>query len=159
VAVIGGGIGGLVAARALLRRHFEAYVFEAAPELREVGAGVALGPNAMKALRSLDLEEPVRAVAGDTRRQLMRSWRRGRTISAVERAQQARRFGAAAANVHRADLLDVLAVGFPDRAITLGTRASSVATDGAVARARFEDGSEIEADVIVGADGIHSAVR
>ena len=64
VAVIGGGIGGLVAARALRRRGIEVRVYEAAPELREIGAGVALGPNAMKALRALELEEPVRAIAG-----------------------------------------------------------------------------------------------
>ena len=56
IAVIGGGIGGLTAAQALLRRGFDVTVYEAAPELKEIGAGVALGPNAMKALRSLDLE-------------------------------------------------------------------------------------------------------
>jgi len=159
VAVIGGGIGGLAAARALTRRGIEVHVYEAAPELREIGAGVALGPNAMKALRALGLEDAVRAVAGRTRRQLLRSWRSGRVISAVERDQQAQRFGAAAANVHRADLLDVLAAAVPSGAVTLGARCAAVATDAGVARARFVDGSEIEADVVVGADGIHSAVR
>ena len=64
IAVIGGGIGGLTAARALLRRGFEVHVYESSPELREIGAGVALGPNAMKVLRSLGLEDQVRAVAG-----------------------------------------------------------------------------------------------
>jgi len=78
VAVIGGGIGGLVAARALLMRGLEVDVFEASPELREVGAGVALGPNAMNGPAApLHLEEPVRAVAGETRAQVMRSWRSG----------------------------------------------------------------------------------
>jgi salicylate hydroxylase len=159
VAVIGGGIGGLTAARALSRGGFEVSVFEAAPELREIGAGVALGPNAMKALRSLGLEDAVRAVAGRTRRQLLRSWRSGRVISAVERSQQAERFGAAACNVHRADLLDVLAASVPDAAVTLGARASAVEADGGVTCARFEDGRLAEADVLVGADGIHSVVR
>jgi salicylate hydroxylase len=64
VAIIGGGIGGLIAARALRRRDIEVAVYEAAPELREIGAGVALGPNAMKVLRSLGLEDEVRAIAG-----------------------------------------------------------------------------------------------
>ena len=67
IAIIGGGIGGLTAARALLLRGFDVRVFEAAPELKEIGAGVALGPNAMKALRSLDLEERVRAIAFESR--------------------------------------------------------------------------------------------
>ncbi|HEU0074335.1 MAG TPA: NAD(P)-binding protein, partial [Dehalococcoidia bacterium] len=63
IAVIGGGIGGLTAAQALLHRGFEVSVHEAAPELKEIGAGVSLSPNAMKALRSLDLEDGVRSVA------------------------------------------------------------------------------------------------
>jgi salicylate hydroxylase len=159
VAVIGGGIGGLTATRALLRRGFEVRVFEAAPELREIGAGVALGPNAMKALRSLDLEDAVRAVAGRTRRQLLRSWHSGRVISAIDRRQQAERFGAAACNVHRADLLDVLAASVEGAVVTLGARAGAVETESGVTSARFEDGSGVEADVLIGADGIHSAVR
>ena len=61
VAIIGGGIGGLMAGRALCRRGIEVAIYEAAPELREIGAGVALGPNAMKVLRSLGLEDDVRA--------------------------------------------------------------------------------------------------
>jgi salicylate hydroxylase len=159
VAVIGGGIGGLTAARALLRRGFEVRVYEASPELREIGAGVALGPNAMKALRSLELEDAVRAVAGRTRRQLLRAWRNGRVISAMDRAQQVERFGAAACNVHRADLLDVLAAAVPGAIVTLGARARAVESDRGGARARFDDGNEVEADVVVGADGIHSVVR
>ena len=66
IAVIGGGIGGLAAARALQQRGFEPKVYEAAPELKEIGAGIALHPNAMKALRSLDLEAAVRAVAWES---------------------------------------------------------------------------------------------
>jgi salicylate hydroxylase len=159
VAVIGGGIGGLTTARALLRRGFEVSVFEAAPELREIGAGVALGPNAMKALRSLGLEDAVRAVAGRTHRQLLRSWRSGRVISAVDRRQQAERFDAAACNVHRADLLDVLAAAADGARITLGARATAVEVEDGAIRVRFADGVACEADVLVGADGIHSAVR
>src|SRR5260370_31681103 len=86
IAVIGGGIGGLTAARALLRRGFEVSVYEAAPELKEIGAGVALGPNAMKALRSLDLEDNVRAVAWESENALLRNWRSGRIISKTPRS-------------------------------------------------------------------------
>src|SRR4051795_1608786 len=93
IAIIGGGIGGLTAAQALLRKGFEVAVYEAAPELKEIGAGVALGPNAMKALRSLDLEDAVRAVAWESDYGLLRNWRSGRIISKTPR-QQAARFGA-----------------------------------------------------------------
>lgn len=81
IAVIGGGIGGLTAARALRQRGFEPRVYEAAPELKEIGAGVALGPNAMKALRSLDLEVAVRAVAWESEYQVIRDWRSGRVLT------------------------------------------------------------------------------
>src|SRR5690349_18796266 len=160
VAVIGGGIGGLTAARALVRRGFEVNVFEAAPELKEIGAGVALGPNAMKALRSLELEDSVRAVAFESENALLRNWRSGRIISRTpRRGYLLDRFGATGCTVHRADLLDALAAGVPGSLVRLGARCVSVVADGSVASARFTDGTEVEADVIVGADGIHSAVR
>jgi len=159
VAIIGGGIGGLAAARALSRRGIEVRIYEAAPELREIGAGVALGPNAMKVLRSLDLEDDVRAVAGRSEWALTRNGRTGRVISRTSRAQQADLFGSAAATVHRADLLDVLAHSLPSHIVTLGARCTGVEPDGEVAVAHFQDGTEVEADLVVGADGIHSAVR
>jgi 2-polyprenyl-6-methoxyphenol hydroxylase-like FAD-dependent oxidoreductase len=159
VAIIGGGIGGLVVARALTRRGVEVAVYESAPELREIGAGVALGPNAMKVLRAFGLEDAVRAIAGRSEWALTRNGKTGRVISRTGREQQRMLFGSAGATVHRADLLDVLAQSVPSGIVTLGARCTGVVTsdDGAVAR--FQDGSEAEADVIVGADGIHSAVR
>lgn len=159
VAIIGGGIGGLTAANALSLAGIEAAVYEAAAELREIGAGVALHPNAMKVLRAIGLEDGVRAVAGQAQRQVLRNWKTGRVIGSTSRRQQAASFGIEGATAHRADLLDVLARALPAGMVTLGRRCTQVRTDGEVAAARFADGSEIEADVIVGADGIHSPVR
>ena len=159
VAIIGGGIGGVTAARALCRRGIEVAIYEAAPELREIGAGVALGPNAMKVLRSLDLEDDVRAIAGRWEWAVTRHGKTGPVISKTSREQQASLFGSAGATVHRADLLDVLAHSLSSDIVTLGARCAGVETDGGVAVARLEDGSEVEADVVIGADGIHSAVR
>jgi len=160
IAVIGGGIGGLTAAQALLQRGFEVSVYEAAPELKEIGAGVALGPNAMKALRSLGLEAAVRDVAWESEYQLLRNWRTGRIIQRTPRTGPLlRRYGATGCSVHRADLLDVLGSSLPQEILHLGARCMSVESDEHVAVAKFTDGSEVEADVVVGADGIHSAVR
>ncbi len=159
VAIIGGGIGGLTAARALCQRGIEVAIYESAPELREIGAGVALGPNAMKVLRSLGLEDDVRAIAGRWEWALTRNGKTGRVISKTSRQQQATLFGSAGATAHRADLLDVLSHSVRSELVTLGTRCIGVDPDGPVAVARFEDGREVEADVIIGADGIHSAAR
>jgi salicylate hydroxylase len=160
IAVIGGGIGGLTAARALVLRGFDVRVYEAAPELKEIGAGVALGPNAMKALRSIGLEDAVRAVAYESDNALLRNWRTGRIISSTPRRGFLQsRFGATGCTAHRADLLDALASGVPHEIVALGARCQSVEASDDGAAARFTDGTQAEADVVVGADGIHSKVR
>jgi len=159
VAIIGGGIGGLTAANALSRAGIEVAVYEAAAELKEIGAGVALHPNAMKVLRAIGVEGSVREVAGRSSWQVMRNWKTGRVIARTSRDQQVATFGIAGATVHRADLLDVLAGALPAGQVTLGQRCTQVRPDGDTAVARFADGGEIEADIIVGADGIHSPVR
>jgi 2-polyprenyl-6-methoxyphenol hydroxylase-like FAD-dependent oxidoreductase len=159
VAIIGGGIGGLTAANALLRAGAEVSVYEAAGELKEIGAGVALHPNAMRVLRFIGVEDAVRKVAGRSEYAVTRDGITGRLISKTSRARFAEIQGIEPATVHRADLLDVLAAALPDRLVTLGKRCASVDGGGDTAVARFADGTEAEADVIVGADGIHSAVR
>src|SRR6202035_2826484 len=90
---------------------------------------------------------------------IMRSWRSGRIISRARRGDFRKTFGAPNFTVHRADLLDVLRGALRTTAIRLGARCSAVETRDQGAAVRFADGSEIEADIVVGADGIHSAVR
>ncbi|HTW04925.1 MAG TPA: FAD-dependent monooxygenase, partial [Streptosporangiaceae bacterium] len=109
VAIIGGGIGGLTAAIALSRAGVEVRVHEAAAELREIGAGVALHPNAMRVLRAIGVEDGVRKVAGRSEWAVTRNGTTGRLISKTSRSQQGALQGIEGATAHRADLLDVLA--------------------------------------------------
>ncbi|MGH3284683.1 MAG: FAD-dependent oxidoreductase, partial [Streptosporangiaceae bacterium] len=130
VAIIGGGIGGLTAANALSRAGIDVAVYEAAAELKEIGAGVALHPNAMKVLRAVGVEDNVRRVEGRSQWQVMRNWKTGRIIAKTSRQQQAASFGMQGATVHRADLLDVLASAVPAGLVTLGKRCTAVRADG-----------------------------
>jgi salicylate hydroxylase len=159
ISIIGGGIGGLSAALALHRRGMEVIVYEQAPSLGEIGAGIGLGPNAVKAFRALGLESDVIAIGNTAEWQIMRSWRDGRIISRQPVAAATAKFGAPHLTVHRADLLNVLAHALPEKFIRTAARCVAVVPERDVAIARFADGSEIESDVVVGADGIHSAVR
>jgi salicylate hydroxylase len=159
VAIIGGGIGGLTAALTLSRAEIEVAVYEAAEELKEIGAGVALHPNAMKVLRANGVEEAVRDVAGGSHQRVTRNWKTGRIITKTSPRQQTSLFGAEGATALRADLLDVLAGALPPGLVSLGKRCTGVESNHDVAVARFADGREAAADVVVGADGIHSGVR
>jgi salicylate hydroxylase len=160
IAIIGGGIAGLAAAVALHRRGIEAAVYDQAGELSEVGAGVQMTPNAMRALRALDLEAAAMAVAFEPENQVLRSWKSGRVIYRTPVRRVFREtFGAPLCSFHRADLLGVLAAPLPDSAIHLNARCVAVAPGDGQAVARFADGSAVEADIVIGADGIHSTVR
>jgi salicylate hydroxylase len=159
VAIIGGGIGGLAAALALERRGAEVVVCEQSPALSEIGAGLNLTPNAVKALRALGVEGKVNAIASRSDFLNIRSWKSGRYISRTRRGDFDQKFGAANLTVHRADLLDVLAGALRTTDLRYGVRCTGVESSGHGATARLPDGGAIEADIIVGADGIHSAVR
>jgi salicylate hydroxylase len=159
IAIIGGGIGGLSTALALERHGAETIVCEQAAALNEVGAGINLTPNAIKAFRALGIEAEVEAIGSGSEFQMIRSWKSGRLISRVRRGDFRKKFGAPNLTLHRVDLLNVLSGALRTTEIRLGKRAVTVEHRERAAMARFADGSEIEADIVVGADGIHSAVR
>jgi salicylate hydroxylase len=159
IAIIGGGIGGLTAALALKQRGFEVTAYEQSSQLGEIGAGVGIAPNAVKAFRSLGLENELLAIGWTAESQIMRNGQDGRIISRQPIADSTAKFGAPHLTVHRADLLNVLVRALPETCIRTAARCVSVTSDSNGAVARFSDGSEIESDVVVGADGIHSVVR
>lgn len=158
IAIVGAGLGGLVAAIALHRAGFQATIFEQARAFGEVGAGIQVGPNAVKVLRALDLEQGLERFGAMPEHHVGRSWQSGRVLfKSATRVACLERFGAAFYQVQRSDLHAHLRKALPADAIRLGVRCTSVEIDPATLR--FADGTEETFDAIVGADGMHSMVR
>jgi salicylate hydroxylase len=160
VLVVGAGIGGLTAALALRESGFDAHVYEQARVLREVGAGLALGPNAVRVLHRLGLAQDLRAVGVRSGSWDFRDWQSGAVLGRVPLAEAAEtRWGAPFYNVHRADLHDALRSAVGDQHITLGAYCVSVEQHGSEVAISFADGRQATGDVVIGADGVHSVVR
>ena len=160
VAVIGGGIGGFAAALSLLRAGVDVHVYEQAGEIREAGAGIQISPNATRILDRLGLAETLATVGVQPLTLRQRRWDDGRTLSCAPLGSTAEAaFGAPYYQVHRSDLLSVLTNGFPGERVHLGHRLTGLIDHGDRVEGRFENGKSVCVDVLVGADGIHSAVR
>jgi len=160
VAVLGAGIGGLAAARALRADGVAVTVYEQAKQFARVGAGINLTPNATRCLFALGLREPLVAQAVAPPYRLSRTWDTGEVTSRLELGADAQeRYGAPFLQLHRADLHEILLTGL-DAPIHLDHKLGGYerCPDGRV-KLHFESGEEAVADVLVAADGIHSKVR
>ncbi|MGH3321482.1 MAG: FAD-dependent monooxygenase [Streptosporangiaceae bacterium] len=158
-AVVGAGIGGLAAAAALHRRGWRVDVCERAQTLEPVGAGIALAPNALRALDTIDAGDALRAHAAIQGRGGIRHPRGGwmtRTDTGAVRA----RFGDPVLAVHRAELVGILADLLPADRLHLGTEAVAVDEGGPIRPARLStNAGELTADAVIVADGISSSLR
>lgn len=158
--VAGAGIGGLTAALAMRRFGTEAALFEQAPRIGALGAGIQLSPNAVRVLFALGLEGPLRQVQTVCSGLEARSWKSGRRILWVPMGEGARaRYGAPYLLLHRADLQAVLLQALGEGAVHCGGRCVGFEQDGSRARLLLADGRHETGDLLVGADGIHSVVR
>jgi FAD-dependent urate hydroxylase len=157
--VVGGGIGGLTAAVALRRAGVEAVVFEKAGELREIGAGISLWANAMKALQKLGLYEAVLAIGRPLRPKGELRSPSGEVFYEFPAAAMEERFGGVTGVVHRADLQKTLHAALGEEAIRLGAEVTGFEQDKGGVVVRFAGGREERCELLVGADGLHSVVR
>ncbi|WP_246207375.1 FAD-dependent monooxygenase [Bradyrhizobium rifense] len=160
VAVIGGGIGGCSAALALQRVGCIVDVYEQVPVKGEVGAGIQISPNASRLLNVYGLAQQLEAIAVRPSMTEARRWDDGRILSREQLGPAMERdFGAPYYHVHRADLLNIISGAIPQHCLHMGRRCIGLVQHDDRVEVMFEGGSTVEADVVVGADGIHSAVR
>ncbi|QRE75554.1 FAD-dependent monooxygenase [Methylobacterium aquaticum] len=162
VAVIGGGIGGLTLGLALRAHGLRAEIYEQAAELAEIGAAVALSANATRELARLGLGPALAAVSTEPTELIFRDGRSGARIAAHpvrDGGAYRTRFGAPYYGVHRADLQKVLSGGLAGEGLHLGHRLAALDQNGDVMALTFANGVEVEADLVIGGDGVRSAVR
>lgn len=158
--MVGAGIGGLITAIALRKGGHEVTVFEQADKLAEVGAGIIVGPNAVKVLRALDLEAAINVVSVEPNKHLLRNWQSGRVLFDQQmKGVFCDSFGAPYLQAHRADLVHLLFEQLPSDCIKFNSAVASVQSSPDTALVKLVGDSESEFDAIVGADGIKSAVR
>ena len=163
VIVVGAGIGGLTAALSLLRRGIAVEVYEGAQALGEIGAGFQIGANGARVLFELGLESAIRQSWSQIDGKVVRLWNTGQTWKLFDLGPlSVERYGLPYFMMHRADLHRILAqavTALDPRAIRLGRRAVGARVDERSATVSFADGGSATGDVLVGADGVHSAIR
>ncbi|MEM9289744.1 MAG: FAD-dependent monooxygenase [Pseudomonadota bacterium] len=162
LAIVGAGIGGLVAALALAKRGVKAKVYEQAPALEAVGAGISLTPNASRVLEGLGLYDFLIENAEQPSANLTRHYKTWDLLIDIQREDARGEYGAPYYQIHRADLhtalVDALEAEVPD-CISTGKALEHIEQDVGGALMRFADGSEAKADIVVAADGLRSVVR
>jgi 6-hydroxynicotinate 3-monooxygenase len=160
IAIVGAGIGGLATAAAL--RHFgiDATVYEQADAFARVGAGIQQSPNAVKVHRGLGIEERLRDVGFAPSSSLNRDAFSGKVTNDHPLGHEVEeRYGAPYLTLHRGDLHAALAAIVPADCVRLGKKLSAIDAREVRAQLSFTDGTEVEADAVIGADGVHSLIR
>ncbi len=159
VVIAGAGIGGLTAALALLQRGFDVTVFEQATGLRELGAGLQLGPNGTRVLIALGLGPAMERIVCPAAGKEIRLWSTGQAWPLFDLGETAiERYGAPYWMVHRGDFHAALSDAARS-AVRLGVECTGFAQDRDGVTLHLAAGDPVRADVLIGADGVHSRIR
>jgi 6-hydroxynicotinate 3-monooxygenase len=159
VAIIGAGIAGLTAAATLRRIGIKADIYEQAPAFARIGAGIQMNPNAMRILRGLGLEEHIRRIGFAPQVGYNREWDTGEVTYLHPMGEEIEaRFGAPDISLHRAELHAALLSINPPECIHMQKKLVGLDQRGSQVVLSFEDGIRVEADAVIGADGVHSTV-
>lgn len=160
--IVGGGIGGLTAALCLDKFGWDVAVLERAPVLDEIGAGIQISPNGMRVFQALGLRAAVEALGFRPRASQFRMGVSGRVILTSSMRDYEDRYGAPYIHIHRADLIAILQKAVAARmpnGLRTGMTVTGYGQTKAKAWAMVDDGSTSEADILIGADGLHSVIR
>lgn len=157
IAVIGAGYAGASTAKALSLLGAEVTVYEQATQAGEVGAGIGLRPSSMAAFREWGINGAVEAVSSPSHG-LRIITPQGQLIHAEEWPEKDV-FDTTTHFIHRRDFIDALLSVLPEGMVKFGHRLESIVDNGATATVSFDNGTTVEADLVVGADGINSRVR
>ena len=159
IAIIGGGLAGLATAHALAAFGLEAEVFERASSFGEIGAGINISPQAVKALAAIGLGDALAAVANALPGFVTRDMHTGEQLEYYDRSVDRARYGAPHYSFHRADLMQVLASDLDPALLHLDHRLVALEERAAEVLLTFANGTTRAANFVIGADGIHSVVR
>ncbi|HEX5508904.1 MAG TPA: FAD-dependent monooxygenase [Pseudolabrys sp.] len=163
VLIAGAGLGGLSAASCLMKAGHKVEVYEQAPKLGEIGAGIQISANAMHVLRDLGLEPAIRQAGVHPGAYVFRLHDTGEEIQRFSLSEEHERMhGAPYTQLHRADFHEILAAKareFDPDVVHLNKRATGYAESETGVELHFADGTSARGDLLVGADGIKSAVR
>jgi 6-hydroxynicotinate 3-monooxygenase len=151
IAIVGGGLGGTTAGILLQRAGYDVKIYEQAPQIERIGAGIHLQANVMRIMRRLGLHEQLSSIGLAAKSWLSREWDTGRVLFAPDMGDWL--------VLHRGDLQVALTAALKPETMNFGKRLVDIKERSANTELVFADGSMAEADIVIGADGINSKIR
>jgi FAD-dependent urate hydroxylase len=158
IAIIGGGIGGLTAAIALQQKGYDVKVYEAAPEIREVGAGLWIAPNAINVFERLGIAEAVKS-AGNQLHISYLGDHKAQVLTKVDFSKIIEKYNNGTTAIHRGKLQSILLENVKPNTVETNRRLKNIENTEGGSQLKFEDGASVNCDILIGADGINSVVR
>ena len=160
IAVVGAGLGGTAAAALLQRAGFNVKLYEQAPGFSRLGAGIHVGPNVMKIMRKIGIEDALNAMGCHPDYWYSRDGLTSEVIAQIPLGDYAlKHYGASYLTVHRGDFHELLTKAVTGGVLEFNKRLTSIDDRGDVVELKFADGTSAQADIVIGADGINSRIR